>query len=73
MQTIEACNVSYKRRIYGIKLRIAHTRDKCLHPRALRLVLGQLPVEIRMCVTVNAVFGRSVRLSFIGIIESSRR
>jgi hypothetical protein len=71
--TIDVSNASRERRIYGVELLVSHTLDECLHPRALRLGVGQLPVEIRMCVAVDAVFGRSVRLPFVGIVESSRR
>ena len=62
-----------ERRIYGIELLVSHALNERLHPRTLRLALGQLPVEISVCVTVDTVFGRSVCLPFIGVIESSRR
>jgi hypothetical protein len=71
--TTNVRNPSCKRRIYGFELLISHTRDECLHPWALRLGMRQLPVEIRMCIAINAVFGRSVCLPFIGVVESSRR
>lgn len=32
--------------------------------------MGQLPVETRVCIAVNTVLGRSILLSFVGIIES---
>ena len=71
--TIDVSNASRERRIYGVEFLVSHTLYECLHPRALRLGVGQLPVEIRMCVAVDAVFGRSVRLPFVGIVEPSRR
>jgi hypothetical protein len=71
--TINVSNALRERRIYGVELLVSHTLDECLQPRALRLAVGQVPVEIRMCVAVDSVFGCSVRLPFIGIVESSRR
>ena len=64
---------SCERRIYGVKLLVSYTLDERLHPRPLRFPVGEIPVEIRMRVTVDAVFGRSVRLPFVGIVESSLR
>ena len=58
--TIDVSKASRERRIYGVELLVSHTLDECLHPRALRLGVGELPVEIRMCVAVDAVFRRSV-------------
>ena len=71
--SIDGSDASRDRSIYSVELLISHTLDECLHPRALRLGVGQLPVEIRMCVSVDAVFGLSVWLPFVGIVESSRR
>jgi hypothetical protein len=73
ISTIDVSNASRERRIYGVEFLVSHTLDECLHPRALRLGVGQLPVEIRMCVAVDAVFGRSVRVPFVGIVEPLRR
>ena len=47
---------SRERRIDGVKLLVSHSLDECLHPWALRLGLSQLPVEIRMCIAIDAVF-----------------
>lgn len=68
--TIDLRTASRDRRVYVVELLISHTLDECLHPWALRFGVGQLPVEMCMCVAVDAVFGRSVRLSFVGIVES---
>jgi hypothetical protein len=71
--TINVSNASRERRIYGVELLVSHTLDECLQPRALRLAVSQVPVEIRMCIAVDSVFGRSVRFPFVGIVESSHR
>lgn len=52
-----------------VKLPVPHTLDECLHPRTLRLLLRKLPVELRMRVSVDPIFGRPVHLPFIAIIE----
>ena len=62
-----------ERRIYGVELLVSLTLNERLHPRILRLSVGQLPIEIGMCVTVDTIFRRSVRLPLVGIVESPRR
>lgn len=65
-------DTSGKRRIEVVELLISLPLNERLHPRALRFRVGQLPVEIRMCVTADTVLGRPVCLPFVGIVESSR-
>ena len=71
--SIHVSNASRERRIYRVELLVSRTLDKCLHPRTLRLGVGQIPIVIRMCVAVDTVFGLSVRFPLVGIVESSRR
>jgi hypothetical protein len=66
---IDDSNASRERRIYSVEFLIFHILDECLHSRALRFSVGQLPIEIRICVAVDAVFRRSVRLPFVNIIK----
>lgn len=70
---IDVSNASRERRIDGVEPFVSYALDECLHPRPLRLGLSQLPVEFRMCIAIDAVFGRSVCLPFVGIVEPSRR
>ena len=58
-------------RILTIKPFISYAFHKCLHPRALGLLLGELPVELGMRVSVDPKNGRSVCFPFVTIIEPS--
>jgi hypothetical protein len=65
----KAIHLSLQRRVEVVKRLVSHTLDKSLQPRALRLATGELVVEIRVSVTVNAILGRSVLLAFVGVVK----
>ena len=58
------------RRILVTKILIAFTLDEGVHPRKLRFLLAELPIEICVRIAVNTVLWRSVCLSLIGVVES---
>ena len=70
--TIDVSNVSGERRIDRVELLVSHPLDEGLMPRALRLGIRQLPEKISVGIAVDPVFGRSVRLPFVGVVESSQ-
>ena len=59
------------RRILVSKVFIALAFDESVHPRKLRFLLAELPVQVCVCVAVDTVFGTSVGLALIGVVEPS--
>ena len=57
--------------ILAAKVSVSLALDESVHPRKLRLVLAELPVEISVCFAINAVLRRSVGFALVGIVEPS--
>jgi hypothetical protein len=57
------------RLVQVIEFLVSFTLYESLHPRKLGFGVGEVPVQLRVSITIDAVLGRSVRLAFIGVIK----
>ena len=59
------------RRILVSKVFIALAFDESVHPRKLRFLLAELPVQVCVCAAIDTVLRRPVWFSLIGVVEPS--
>jgi hypothetical protein len=62
-------DLSIQRRVDVAELLVSRTLHERLQPRALRLALSKIEVEIRVSIAVNTILRRPVFLSFVGVVE----